>query len=563
MALTKKPFHLITSNKTPTQAVIDLLSDKAILSKYPSLKVYLDQHKFKYNAADIRILQKQAEAQITDQVTYLAHLAYHAYTLSGDWGEAGEQQVKIAFCRNLLNVPPKQELDHTHAAQFMTKVSEEAARLQISALNLDSIKKMIKAFKFKIFGIEFWSFHTAEVTQALTFLGSHMVLQGKMENWDPGYIFAKATKTTKPGYTISHLNQELIRTPNRIMALAAIARARNIFIRTESFQTIFAQKWLHSFHYDATEKERVNTDIHWNIAEGIKQKVFSLYGVTQLVDLEKIETEFIGDMEETILFHELGHGIVKHNLLPFENLAIGEGTTLFGETIFSILLEFLADFAPERDTIHGAIPNMIAVAKTNKLRAEKLFYIYLSDVWFYNTEDTYMYPYSDMMALILLKYIQSDGHIDFSQMAADIAYPEKDAEVNSIYARLRTLYIADTNRLLALVRAAKFNILKDKDYDFKKVRALSIDQFKKHSKNLDTDAYDFLSPYWKNMLGYLKAFSKDFPKLEHFLAQQEKTVLKKVMILACGRKVAENYHFDHRKYIMDQMKHLGIIAHKP
>ena len=71
--------------------------------------------------------------------------------------------------------------------------------------------------------------------------------------------------------------------------------------------------------------------------------------------------------------------------------AIGEVTKIFGENIYTAILEFLADFSPKKDEIMGPIQNMIKISRTDKNRMIRMYLMYLSDVWFYNTEDTYMY----------------------------------------------------------------------------------------------------------------------------------------------------------------------------
>ena len=100
------------------------------------------------------------------------------------------------------------------------------------------------------------------------------------------------------------------------------------------------------FHYySENEIQHIQNQPYWNIAEGIKQKVLDLYDIHSKDDLLEKEDIFIHDMAETIFKHELGHGIVQHNLLPFDLGAIGEASKIYGENIYTAFLEFLADFA--------------------------------------------------------------------------------------------------------------------------------------------------------------------------------------------------------------------------
>ena len=121
--------------------------------------------------------------------------------------------------------------------------------------------------------------------------------------------------------------------------MAAIIGHQNIYIRLESLQTIFAQKWVQIFNYNEFEMLSIYSDPYWNIAEGIKQLVLEQYQIESKDDLIKKESSFINDMSETILFHELGHGTVQHHILPFEFGAIGEASKIYGENIYTAILE--------------------------------------------------------------------------------------------------------------------------------------------------------------------------------------------------------------------------------
>ena len=156
----------------------------------------------------------------------------------------------------------------------------------------------------------------------------------------------------------------------------------------------------------------IHSDPFWNIAEGIKQLVLEKYDIETKESLIEKESTFLNDMSETILYHELGHGIIQHNILPYELGAIGEASKLYGENIYTAILEFLADFSPEHNKLKGPIQNMITISKTDRNRAKRMYLMYMSDTWFYNTDDTYMYTYSDLMTLILIRYISKDD-IDF------------------------------------------------------------------------------------------------------------------------------------------------------
>ena len=76
---------------------------------------------------------------------------YHYMLLSNDWGEPGEQQVKITFCRNLLKIDPKTHLDSNHAKLFEEKVTDTIKKLNINTFSVDHSKHQLRSYVFKLF----------------------------------------------------------------------------------------------------------------------------------------------------------------------------------------------------------------------------------------------------------------------------------------------------------------------------------------------------------------------------------------------------------------------------
>ena len=112
---------------------------------------------------------------------------------------------------------------------------------------------------------------------------------------------------------------------------------------------------------------------------------------------------------------------------------------MFGETIFTTILEVLADIAPLYQGGMGPLKAMAQHAVHDREAATARFYLYLSDVFFYDTQDMYMFPYSDFILAIMLCYMtpmdtknscfvsketRYDGLIDFKQMSESVQIEE-------------------------------------------------------------------------------------------------------------------------------------------
>ena len=547
-------------NNKITKELDDIIFDSAINNRYPTLKNYLTIQKISYNEEDLKKVLFLIEKSIFKQVYYYAHLIYYIMEESGNWGEAGEQQIKLSFCRNLLDKDPEIPLVQDDASDFLAKVEENIVKLGIKEISLDEAKKQLKDTKFVVFDHIYSSYKANEINRVLSFLGSDKFLQSGFYGEEKEFIFGKGSLEHKLGYDIVYLEKELSRTPNNIIAMAAIIGNREIFIRKESLKTIFVQKWLEIFNYDEDEKFDIKTNIYRNISEGIKNKTLSLYNVKEKADLERVSEKFINEMGETILYHELGHGITQHDILPLENAAIGEATKILGENIYTSMLEFLADFAPPFEGIIGPIHNMIQISKKDRKKAERMYYMYFSDTWFFDTTDEYMYIYSDLMALILLKYIDHNQEVNFEQLEHDISF-EKDRTQKdklSMFERILELFIWDTQEIRSIAEKAVFTIMNNK-YDYKKIRGLMLEEFKRNDGYVKTDTYEFLVPFWTNMLGYILKLSDSADKLRNYVRDQQKITLMKMLVLSCGKKKAESLQYNHRNHIIEQFKDLNLL----
>ena len=547
-------------NNKITKELDDIIFDSAINNRYPTLKNYLAIQKISYNEEDLKKVLFSIEKSIFKQVYYYAHLIYYIMEESGNWGEAGEQQIKLSFCRNLLDKDPEIPLVQDDASDFLAKVEENIVKLGIKEISLDEAKKQLKDTKFVVFDHIYSSYKANEINRVLSFLGSDKFLQSGFYGEEKEFIFGKGSLEHKLGYDIVYLEKELSRTPNNIIAMAAIIGNREIFIRKESLKTIFVQKWLEIFNYDEDEKFDIKTNIYRNISEGIKNKTLSLYNVKEKADLERVSEKFINEMGETILYHELGHGITQHDILPLENAAIGEATKILGENIYTSMLEFLADFAPPFEGIIGPIHNMIQISKKDRKKAERMYYMYFSDTWFFDTTDEYMYIYSDLMALILLKYIDHNQEVNFEQLEHDISF-EKDRTQKdklSMFERILELFIWDTQEIRSIAEKAVFTIMNNK-YDYKKIRGLMLEEFKRNDGYVKTDTYEFLVPFWTNMLGYILKLSDSADKLRNYVRDQQKITLMKMLVLSCGKKKAESLQYNHRNHIIEQFKDLNLL----
>ena len=210
--------------------------------------------------------------------------------------------------------------------------------------------------------------------------------------------------------------------------------------------------------------------------------------------------------------------------------------------------------------------NMVTISKTNKAKATRMFYMYSSDTWFFDTEDTYMYLYSDMMALILLRYINEDKSINFTLLEQDLRFNKQTFKVGpkTIIDYAMSWFCEISDRIQEQFEKASYKLVKDMDpIQYDQVLSLTVQDLLKKGLGPDTETYTFQTKLWMVMFENAKRFTTILPEVERLLDEGTSYVLKELFVLVAGDSTAANYNYENRRYVMDRFSELGIKAISP
>jgi hypothetical protein len=558
-----KKIKIFDKQKKYSESIKEIIFDPAISTKYKKLETYLNKENYSYNPKELEFLIKYVQKSIFNQTNFFCHLIHYIMELSGNWGDAGEQQSKTTFCRCLLRIPPEQALTHEDASNFLSKLDENILNLGIKNLTIETARSTLKNFSFKVLDRSFGYDKVEEVNKYIRFIGSSLFLQGGQYGEYPAYILGEGSEKMLGGFDIITITKEWVRSPNAITSMAALIGNRSIYIRNESLRTVFQQKWLPVLNNGHKNRSIINSDIYHQISEGIKKITLSLYNTKKAEDLEKIRPQVIKDMHETILFHELGHGTIQQDVLNMEDSAILETSGVYGENVLTSLLELMADCAPSWNKLRGPLLNLSEISKKDPQRAKRMFFMYLSDTWFFDTDDEYMYIYSELIVLVLLRYIKPGLNIDFDRIAKDTSYNpnRKKSEKATALEKMQALASKSAQDLHQIVKSTTFDFGENKrDYPY--VKKLTLKLFKENKTPFDDTSYKFHTTYWRCMLKYVKSLGDKGPEIERYLKKQEEQIQKNLIIFSCGTKKALEYNYNTKKYITDKLKELGIVDHK-
>jgi len=552
--------NILTKKKSPTPELTSLLADLSIYNRYASLDDYFKKHELTYKKEDLQFLITQLESYVIEVLKISAFAQFQKMVITRQWGSAGEEQARTSFLRCVLKLTPDVVVTMHHVSQFDSEMDKQLNELGLKSLSVAELDRLATQFQFHIVDKVYRGHQWQELTTLLQFLGSKKGLLVTAFGEEKQFIFGDVTLKRIGLHRATYFTQEDIRTPNIIVPKVAVSQDAEIFIRYEGLKCVFHQKWVPVFSSDEpwlfAMPER-------NISEGIKRKVLAYYEVGTPEDCVKIEKQFVTDMCETIVYHELGHIVSRHDVLTEEIAAVTEGTQVFSYSITMSLFELLADFAPQMKKIKGPLKNMVDISKKDVKRAEAMFYMYLSDVWFYDTYDEYMFIYSDLMVLALLRYINDDQSINFNKLEHDIYFKKTESDdqkddsrfVNYLYHLLTKSII----RIQNYVKAVDFNV-EGTRYSFDQMKAILEFQFVKNGSRHEAKDYFYTSSLWSFLFRTVEKFSSANQGLHTLLEEERNAIIKKFFTASAGKNAKKVWGDKHRDYIFSRMTEIGLLA---
>ncbi len=341
------------------------------------------------------------DTAVVQQLERLSVLMYAHMNASGQWGDMGRDAVVDSFARHRLRLPSQESVTGDHVTRFFAQIKEAICGYGFDQKDVFWLKEHL-ATSLKDF----------EVLQE-GFLATQgpFYLVGSCQEESLEWVFGKGKRSQLDGYDVIHLEEEIVCSPTLTLAMVALIGERQICVRHESLKTIFFQKWVSQ---PDTPPKTYRIEEEGSFA--IKAQVRSLYGVASFLALSDVQDRFLEDFEETVFHHELGHAVIQHHRLDLPVATLGEASQKFGNTIVMTWLEVLADMAPRQGQLKGPLLNMIEVSKQDPVKAARLFWMYLSDVWFYDTTHTHMQVYTDIVVGIMSLVIDKGSlHFDLLQ----------------------------------------------------------------------------------------------------------------------------------------------------
>lgn len=535
--------QLTTKYGTALQNDAQSLEDRR-LAKLVAKKVSADKQD-----EEITSVQEFVKEHMYRQLKELALIIYLAMDKRKDFGIMGEQRVSISFCRNILNIPNNREVTQFDADRFR-RILDECDKRNGNKSG-DAYFAYIKNYSLEIFEKKYPYHSLTEVNVLLGLLAVDYYLFGTLNVYAVRFILGVIEKKQIGENGIFIIQKEYIRSPQFVLSIAAEVHEDSTMIRQEACEVIFFNKWQRFYDQSKAERKRALYHVNSALREGIKVRALSFYDAVNKDGVLKVKDIFIQEMIDGIMWHEMGHHVSYADMDPIHHAFRSNITE--GEKAGTVLLEALADWAPNKGQRKGAFTRFAELAQTDIKKATRDMYVYMSDNWFVDETEEFMSLMSNVLVGLTIYFINLDGSVDFVRLSK-----EKD----QIYSFLQKRYKALLDKLLKVIYEANYLVgIHKLDYKNLEKEVYKIYQDSVNARPLE-ELRKF-THFWINVVAYLKKFSKAGWEQYQNVLNEEAAVLEQMILKVITKGNEEKYKNSLREYIVTRAKEIGIIATPP
>lgn len=503
------------------------------------------------------VLKPEIHEEIKTVVESLLYTRLREYTLlqyvdmekRSDFGPMGEQRVSISFCRCILGIPNDREVTQFDADRFRRIIDEETKKY--GQAKGDGLVSRMKNPEFDFGFMTVSAIDWKNLNNVLPAVGSELEMLVSYHKGTPTIFLMTCEKKLIGGFPFFLIKKEYVRTPGQVLSIAATSGGdSSVRIRYESCEVIFFNKWQKFFDQSKAELRRALANPNSAIREGIKRRALELYGVKNTAQVKAIKPQFIEDMIDGITWHEIGHKVTdaKEYLDKIANaLAIALGR---GEYFLKAVTEAFADWAPRTAEKQGAISRFCEIAKTDKAKAKRLVYVYMSDNWFADEHEDFLPYYTDILSSLILAYFEPNGDINFEQLEKDIS---------KIHTFLMKVFHNAVAKLLELLAQNTYQVGIHK-LSFEQLKAETCKLYKGSAMDKTKEELLQDTHFWTNVIAYAKKFGSGFTEQLNQYYEREGNALNLAILKILSKGKEQTYNNSLRTFIYERYKTIGVLT---
>ena len=244
-------------------------------------------------------------------------------------------------------------------------------------------------------------FNYQDLNTVLENNGSNLRIQWSMQSSSREFVVGLVKQDTIDEFQIFKVHKQLCSSFGLFIPMVAMINNNDIMLREACIDKMIELKWMpiltHLKEYIQLESMLAN-ELPNYIGTKLRNATLKLYS-----NSKDFNTEFKRDCEENVLYHEFGHAVIQNHCIASPYAAIAETFQVFSEDNMMILcLEILADLAPKKQNKKGILTHLFSLQ--DSLKAQRCLTMYFADIWFFDTQETHMYNYSEILAVLFIKY---------------------------------------------------------------------------------------------------------------------------------------------------------------
>ncbi len=476
----------------------------------------------------------------------LRHLSviYYCFCRTADlWFGFGEERVDISYCRNFMGIDNYEDVTQYDVDMMFRKIRDEEKKMNLSIHTADQYQKYFHDYEFDFFGARIKAESLKVLNKDFERLGFPYKIKSEIEYGMVSFLFYKPESNDG---RVEIAGKEIVRSPSYILSLASFGD----LVRRESLEVICKNKWFDTETiFESIEwQKNINTSIWKSLSRKAKQ----LYGLDDNNHNEKrniIINECIKQVEWFINGRYAKESLISQS---FKNMRSSHVQIFKSDhdwnrdSILEVLDYALIDWASD-DIRAGFVYNLINTAKVDREKAERMFWVYLSDNWFLDADEEYMANQNDILHALLLKFINKDTSIDFQNL---------EVEYYSILEFLTQAVTELENDIMEFLNTPVYRT-KDRLMRFSNITS---DLLVKYGKYSTIEEMQKNSEYWDDIFLYLKKSAPSFYNSMNGMIDElcEKFRIKLLNFVTEGNGVMYNNSL--RDYVFGRYIEVGFLT---
>lgn len=508
-----------------------------IINTYKSFDFYVKKKNLKINPL---AKKHEIETIILEKLKYLACVQFRYMEIIEDYSYDSRFQILHTFFSQDIFKDDINFSDHNIDQQILTLFSRHGIQSLTKLQCVDELKNA----KIEIDDLSFKLSNDVFLNKILKYFNSKLTFIHSLNGSWHEYLLVESIPF-KNFHHIFMITKEVCVFPSVNLTLAAITLDQNIFLRQTCFDYIYTHKWKHFYktppHSYLNAPEYKISNIFQKLAvEGINSNEEEIYK-------KSISNQII----ENVFYHENGHFIINKTF-DLESIAFMKKLKLTSNYFFESLDELYADCSPASKSVCGPLINIANLYEKKPALALRTLFTYASDTWFFDTNDTTMYEYSEMIHLLFISYLnptKKSLRVNKMRTDTDLENP------NSLLTKLVTTNNSRVKEIKQFLRQQKYKIA-GKDEGFSTLDNFTRNLLKEKNPTLDVFSYKYNCIYWANIFLFVNKYLVNKKEFETLL-DESKNKIYSILFAQTTKKPLLPKHA--RKYIMARYK--KILPH--